>query len=234
MKKLLTPLVLSAVLGTAAYGSTVTFGGLTFGPIQTDLGGPSDFVAVPKFNAALLATRDIVCPPGATLTLNSVKLVLSGQISALGSVHNKNTNDLAGVTVTFAGPFTLAAPGGNLVANPSLSFGPIALTAGQTKPFGPSGIGALATNFPTTAAFLGAGNLNIPVTSAVTTVLGGSSNIELLFASGEGVFGTAVVDVTYDYTCDGGGIPEPKVYGLIGAALSLGVLGYRQYRSKKA
>lgn len=245
MKKLLTPLILSIVLGSSAYGATVVLSGLSFGPIQINAAGlPNDFIAVPQWsNPTTLAI--VVCPAGSTLTLNSVKLAFTGGISAKGSVHNKNTANASSVfKLDFSGPFTLSTPSisSALTVTPNLVLAPpnIALAAGATTAFGPSGAGASGSLTITTvsgiADFLGTGTAKLPLTTQVVSGLGATTAVELLFpTSADGVFAQAMLDVTYDYTCTPGAIiPEPKVYGLIGAALSLGVLGYRQYRSKKA
>ena len=40
-------------------------------------------------------------------------------------------------------------------------------------------------------------------------------------------------DFDDDHGHHGGKIPEPKIYGIIGALLSLGLIGYRKYNSNK-
>lgn len=217
-------------MGASAFGATVTFSP-SFGPTGINVGaGAGDFVAVPQFNAG---TGGI--PSGSTL--NSVKLVLRADLTAVGSLHNESLVSSNLATVSFSGPFTLTAPGGNLVATPTLTTGQLGFAPNQTRLFGPIGSSASGTNAlgnSQNAAFTGAGFVNMPLATAVGSSQVGTAALEILYPlAGDGVFVTAYVDVTYDYS-DGSIVPEPKVYGMIGAALSLGVLGYRQYRSKKA
>ncbi len=239
MKKLLTPLVLSAVLGSSAFGATVSLTQFVYGPVLADLNS--------TFSVPTLATlQQVVCPPGTTLVLNSVRLSMATEISALGSLtHNVAPgNQAINGTITYSGPITVTVPGGvtgdGLSAAQSLTFGPIEVPAGGETAFGPDGSGG--SPYPDVdyavdvAQFASGLDVILNISSTITTSLSGGANIGVSYDAAifEGNFAQVNLDVTYDYTCQDIQVPEPKVYGLIGGALSLGVLGYRQYRSKKA
>ncbi len=234
MKKLLTPLVLSAVLGDpSAFANTATLSQFVFTPHLLEIVGPPDGFSVPSL-IDTLASRQFSCPDGSTLILNSVALNLHAEISAKGTLRNKTDTDLSG-SVTYTGPITLTVPGGNLTVNQNLTSGVKLVPALGTTRFGPIGNGGDTSGPGTVAAFYGPGSVQLDLNSTIVALIPGGGNIELIYdESGDGAFGSATLDVTYDYTCTEVRVPEPKVYGLIGAALSLGVLGYRQYRSKKA
>ena len=240
MQKIFTPLVLSAVLGSSAFGATVSLTQFVYGPVLADL--HSSF-SVPT----IASLQQVVCPPGSTLVLNSVKLSMATEISAKGSLTHADVvvgNPAINGTITYSGPITVTVPGGvtgnGLSAAQFLQFGPIAVPAGGSAPFGPAGSGGVPypdVDFAANVAqFFFGPDVILGISSTITTGLAGEANLGVSYnvAAFEGNFAQVNLDVTYDYTCEDIRVPEPKVYGLIGAALSLGVLGYRQYRSKKA
>src|SRR4030095_8756372 len=80
------------------------------------------------------------------------------------------------------------------------------------------------------AEWQGAGGTFLPIAVTSLTsanwVTGGSS---------AGLFNQGKMSLTVTYTYEpSANVPEPATYGAIGALISLGLLGYRQYRLKRA
>jgi hypothetical protein len=177
-------------------------------------------------------------------TLQGVSIHLVGGISSAGRLFNSGPQT-ENASAVFSGPFNVLNPADNttvwVTGNASATFGPFSIVSGGTQAFSGAGAPAVPINVTTAvpiAQFAGAGTINLPLSTVVSqTVIGGGGNVSLLLnGSGEGTFANLSVEVIYTYDCIGqtGGAPEPKTYGMIGAALSLGLLGYRQYRAKKA
>ena len=70
------------------------------------------------------------------------------------------------------------------------------------------------------------GTVNLPVSTA--TFAGASGVGQFAITTSDSIN----VQVTYTYTTTN--VPEPKVYGALGAVVCLGLLGYRQYRLKNS
>ena len=76
-------------------------------------------------------------------------------------------------------------------------------------------------------AFQGAGSIVLPILNQVGYSVFGAGSSSILTPTS----GSATVTVNYNYHT---GVPEPKVYGAIGAVACLGLLGYRRFRSQQA
>lgn len=74
--------------------------------------------------------------------------------------------------------------------------------------------------------FTGAGNINLPV-NAIGNSSGTGSPSLVVQAS---ISGGGLARVTYNYATN---VPEPRIYGAIGAVACLGLLGYRRYRGSR-
>lgn len=184
----------------------------------------------PKFDTA-----------GGTKTLTSIAFTIDGNV--FGNAGGESLDGAPStITLTLEAKLTLARPGfaGNIVVDiPTLdsTFGATAYDGtddkGGTSGFTVTDLGASLGNSSTLtggadlALFTGAGNIDLPIIAKGQSRGDGPGNLTLSFTT----LASASVNVSYNYTS---GVPEPKVYGAIGAVACLGLLGYRRYRSQKA
>jgi hypothetical protein len=228
-------IILSLGLATAASA----FARPTDGPFTQSFGLTTTTITntfvFPKFDTA-----------NGTKTLTSIDFTLGGQV--FGTAKGESQDAGASVlTLTLEAKLTLARPGfsGNiLVSIPTIDSTFNATAFDGVNDFG----GTSGVTFNQVAS----------TTSADTQSLTGSADLALF--TGSGTAGTislpiiakgqssgsgpgsflqqfttqasANASVSYNYTTSG--VPEPKVYGAIGAVACLGLLGYRRYRSQQA
>jgi hypothetical protein len=167
--------------------------------------------------------------------LDSVTVTLFGYLSSAQSVLNLGGTTVT-ASVTSTATITLFTPNNLtlIVAAPTLTqsgsvapgvpnqlnFSPVVTTATQTVTGSTVGLANFYVN--------GVANIVLPVTgTAINSASGGGS----LFA-GAVNNGYTTASITYNYHT--AAVPEPKVYGAVGAVACLGLLGYRRYRSQKA
>jgi hypothetical protein len=77
-------------------------------------------------------------------------------------------------------------------------------------------------------AFSGAGSIVLPIINQVGYSVFGAGTSSIITPT----TGSATVTVTYTYHFNTN-VPEPKVYGAIGAVACLGLLGYRRFRNRQ-
>ncbi len=80
---------------------------------------------------------------------------------------------------------------------------------------------------PTKATFTGASTVLLPLLNQVGYAVFGGGSSDIITPT----TGSASFTVTYNYSTT---IPEPRVYGAIGAVACLGLLGYRRLRAPQA
>jgi hypothetical protein len=80
------------------------------------------------------------------------------------------------------------------------------------------------------ATFSGAGSVVLPLINKVGYSVFGAGTSSILTPT----TGSASVTVTYTYHFAETQVPEPRVYGAIGAVACLGLLGYRRLRARQA
>jgi hypothetical protein len=222
--KILSAVVLGSVLGTSAYA-------LTDGPYSdTIVTQNTNFTlsfSIPKFNSGLG-------------TLDSITYTLTGNVLGDAKFENQDGSP-ATVTMAVQAILTLKRPDLSTIdimipaANTSdnvtafdtvLDYGG---TSGKTY----TGLSDSHVDGPTVlssgadlALFTGAGNILLPFVASGASTGSGGGNLALVFATQAG----GSISVTYTYHND---VPEPKVYGAIGAVACLGLLGYRRYRTSR-
>jgi len=221
--KVLAPVAAAVALSSVSYAATTTVSGST-AVISTDFPN-NTVVQVPGTSAVAQ------CAPGASTVLNSTLVKLTANLSSQGQLTNpqSNTQPLTG-NVTVTGPFTLTLPNSaTLVATPAINFASVTVSPGATVTLPQTGNQATASGSGGVNGWTGA-TISLPISTKVSSSIGGGGGGQLTISLQ--TVGLAQVDVTYDTTpCV---VPEPKVYGAIGALLSLGLLGFRHYRAKKA
>jgi hypothetical protein len=174
-------------------------------------------------------------------TLNSITFQLFG--SVLGNAKGESLDaSPATLTLTLAASLNLQRPDNTsiVVTIPTINntFNATAFD-GVIDFAGTSGITYTAqagssTNAVTLsggsdlALFTGSGSIVLPVTGTGSSSGSGAGNLLTQFATSA----SASAQVTYNYST--ATVPEPKVYGAIGAVACLGLLGYRRFRSQKA
>ena len=181
------------------------------------------FITVPQFNTA-----------GGTRTLTSVSVTLFGSVGATMSVHNSGGTPVTG-TVSGGGAITLFDPSNS--ANDLTTIFPVQngnfsnLAVNATKSFTPSVNTATDTVTVSTGlgTWTGAGSVLLPIIGDATTGSSSNGSIDQLSIA---VSGYASAAVTYNYTT--AAVPEPRVYGAIGAVACLGLLGYRRIKAGQA
>ena len=126
---------------------------------------------------------------------------------------------------------TLTAPGGGsvVVSTPIVTsfFDPIA--PGNSQTIGPAdGSNSTTLSFNSSlGVFQGASVIfGVTATSDNSSNIGGSPVLTFL--------NSAKADVSITYTYHLAAVPEPRVYGAIGAVACLGLLGYRRLRARQA
>lgn len=186
---------------------------------------------------------------GGTRTLTSVDI--DATYSGTSQIRFENTGAGTG-TVTLSGravAFEIQRPGGTGTLNDptallsdvrSLTTFSFAYTAydGTTDYGGTSGSSSTAASYtkpasnsfsdsPTKATFTGGGNILLPVLNQIGYAVFGGGTSDIVTPS----TGSATFTVVYNYTT---AVPEPRVYGAIGAVACLGLLGYRRLRARQA
>jgi hypothetical protein len=146
------------------------------------------------------------------------------------------------VKLTLSASMALRRPGGGA---PLVVATPLAVTTYTLPPFdsvidfaGPSGRTTSAlrgskfnrwayTDAADKALFSGPGTIGLPLTAiGASRAVGGASAINIFDTAAR-----ADVTVTYRYTT--AAVPEPRVYGAVGAALCLGFAALRRFRAKR-
>lgn len=175
--------------------------------------------------------------------LNSVVFSMTGLVQGSAQAENTSTSSGSDVKLTLASGLTLTRPGGGpaLVVATPLSITPFSATVfdGVVDFAGTSGtaqFGLLGTKFNSAhyesaadlALFTGAGSISLPLTAVgASRATGGGSIISLFDTEARGE-----VTVTYKYSA--AVVPEPRVYGAVGALLCAGFAALRRRRSKSS
>lgn len=238
-QKTILALAIAAVAALPAFGALGTdgpFTGFYPGPTTTtqSLGWPKTpgepdvatiFISVPQFNTA-----------GGTRTLLSVDVTLFGSVQATMSVHNAGAAPVTG-SVSGGGAISLFDPSNAAVTLttvfPTQTGNFVNLAVNATRNFSPAAnTDSASVNVNTgLATWTGAGNVLLPIIGDATTGSGSNGSIDQLSIS---VVGYASASVTYNYSTVDSQVPEPRVYGAIGAVACLGLLGYRRLRARQA
>jgi hypothetical protein len=200
------------------------------------LGNPSG--PIPQWNPS-------VQHPGQGAILDSITIELIGSIQAdqtLGAGQTSITGNVetdATITVNLSGAI-------NLVQVLPTVISPTVTLTGS----GIQNVAGQVTNFPTASNTMDSGVVNvagIPVLGpTIYALMQGNGNLALgstgtstfsVNAGGSGLGGSATSGqfefiVNYNYHLPS--VPEPKVYGALGAVACLGLLGFRQYRRRNA
>jgi hypothetical protein len=191
----------------------------------------SSTIALPKFNPALG-------------TLQVVSFDMTGFVSGDAKTENTSPSSPADVKLTLSASMALRRPGGGA---PLVVATPLAVASYTLPPFdgvvdfagasGPTTSGLLGSKFnrwaytdaADKALFSRPGTIALPVNAVgASRAVGGASAINLFDTAAR-----AEVTVTYRYT-PSPVIPEPRVYGAIGAALCLGFAAFRRSRAKRS
>ena len=190
----------------------------------------SAFISIEKFNPALGH-------------LNSVVFSMTGLVQGSAQGENTSTSSGADVKLTLASGLTLTRPGGGpalVVATPlSITLFSASVFDGVVDFAGTSGAtmsGLLGTKFNSAnyasaadlALFTGPGMIDLPLSAVGKSLATGGGSIISLFdteARGE-------VTVTYKYSS--AAVPEPRVYGAVGALLCAGFAALRRRRTKSS
>lgn len=187
-------------------------------------------ITVPKFNPALG-------------TLNTIVFSMTGFVGGTAKVENTSPSSGADTKLTLASGLTLTRPGGG----PALVVAtPIVINTFSAAPFdgvvdfaGPSGVtilGLLGSKFnrfnydsaADKALFTGAGTIDLPLSAVgASRATGGGSTISLFDTEARG-------EVTVTYRYSSAAVPEPRVYGAVGALLCAGFALLRQRRPQKS
>ncbi len=223
-QKTILALAVAAAVAIPAYGIpdgpyTANYG--TIGSQQTvDF---STTLSVPKFNTV-----------GGTRTLDSVSFTLSGGSAAGQSVINTGSSTATFVLTTTVSITLLDPLGGTVVTTiPTVQNTALNLGAGLSRDFGTTAgsDSDLVTYTSNLGQFTGAGNVVLPLFSVTSTgAAGGGGNNTPNFTT----TAFANISVTYNYSNVETPVPEPRVYGAIGAVACLGLLGYRRLRARQA
>ena len=226
--KTLSALTLGLVTASSAFALTDGPYDVFFPPSGFAATDFSNFLNVPKFNVA-----------GGTLT--SISISLNGNILANQKAENLDPT-AASLTLKTDVSLTLKRPDAStiVVTIPEVLTPFAAGGFDGTIDFGGSS-GTTVTAAPATstdsatlntvgdlALFSGAGSIALPVNGNASTSATGSGNIISQFST------SANAHVTVTYTYSTANVPEPKVYGAIGAVACLGLLGYRRFRNGQA
>ena len=190
----------------------------------------SAFISIAKFNPALGH-------------LNSVVFSMTGLVQGSAQVENTSPSSGADVKLTLAAGMALTRPGGGA---PLVVATPLSITLFSASPFdgvvdfaGTSGAtlsGLLGTKFNSAhyesaadlALFSGPGSISLPLTAiGASRASAGGSTISLFSTEARGE-----VTVAYKYTPSA--VPEPRVYGAVGALLCVGFAALRRLRSKSS
>ena len=240
-QKTILALAVAAVAAIPAYA-------LTDGPYTGFYSGPTlnDYTTL-----TLPGGASITVPAFNTLfgTLNSIDFTWTGKVGSTQSARNPNSvNDVTGLTLQGTATLRISTPGSALtvatvfpaVINTQATVAPLqtasfaerftTVTDAQTIANGGSAI----TDPSILAAFSsnGAANIILPVTGTLSTLSGTTTgSIDQLSIVGRA---SSKVVITYNYSANETQVPEPRVYGAIGAVACLGLLGYRRLRARQA
>jgi hypothetical protein len=240
--------ILALALAAAA---AVPASALTDGPYSVSFPGSGtttlDFsngatISLPKFNVGGVSVLDNI----------NIKISYSGnsdlQFENLGTGIGTVSFSLRAVV------FELQRPGGtgvlddpNALMQYSKSLSPFSFTYAaydQVTDFGgtsgssagsqayskTNGAGDDFTSNSDKTLFTGAGNIVLPIINKVGYFISGGGTSSILTPT----TGSATVTVEYTYHNASTPVPEPRVYGAIGAVACLGLLGYRRLRARQA
>ena len=174
----------------------------------------TDNIAVPSFNSALG-------------TLNSVTLLVNGNIAVSARVTNISGNTDAFSNLDASLPVTITAPG-IAISQTFLAGGPYSGTVGpgQTVTGGSQNNPFSATGAGTVASFTGNGSTTVALTFKGGSVSASGTGVDNeTFFGGTGV-ANATLTVTYDYTAapppppPPTTVPEPASMALLGMGLA--------------
>ena len=187
-------------------------------------------IAVPKFDPALG-------------TLNSIVFSMTGLVQGAARGENTGTSSGSEVKLSLASGLTLTRPGGGpalVVATPlAINLFSASVFDGVVDFAGTSGAtfsGLLGTKFNSAryesaadlALFTGAGTIDLPLSAVgASRATGGGTIISLFDTESRGE-----VTVSYRYTSSSA-VPEPRVYGAVGALLCAGFAALRRLRAKQ-
>lgn len=182
--------------------------------------------------ASLNFTGATITVPGFTVSggiLDSVSFIWAGSLGTIhGAVNNGGTTEIINLTTT--ANLTLRRPDNTslVVTTPTVSSEfTLASNTSETKDeaFGSdSDSNTVSTGL---TPFL-ASTITFNVTGTASNGSDGGGSIVTSFTS------RANGAVTVNYNYHTAGVPEPKVYGALGAVACLGLLGYRRYRNQQA
>lgn len=223
--KTITTLALGLAVASAALARPTETFTSSFGPANTTF---SNNLSFPKFDSTLG-------------TLNSITVTLYGGVTGTARGESEDGSPTT-ITLTLGASLTLTRPDTTtiVVSLPSLNqtFNATAfdnvVDYGGTSGVTYTGLSANATNTVSLSGasdislFTGAGSISLPIIGTGNSSGSGPGNLDTKFTTQ----GSATGVVTYNYST--ATVPEPKVYGAIGAVACLGLLGYRRFRSQKA
>jgi hypothetical protein len=223
-QKTILALAIAAVAAIPAYG-------IPDGPYTANYGtiGSQQLV---DFNQTLSVAK--FNTQGGTRTLDSVSVTLSGGSAAGQSVVNTGSSAATFVLTTSVSITLLDFNNNPIVTTiPVVQNTAFNLGAGLSQNFGTvAGSDSDSVSYTSNlGTFIGAGNVVLPLFSVTSTqAAGGGGNNSPTFST----TAFANVSVTYNYSNVSTPVPEPRVYGAIGAVACLGLLGYRRLRARQA
>lgn len=219
----------SALVAAMAFGASAVSGGIITHTLTAPSGSSlfpwNETVSVPKYNV-----------PAHLGTLTKVTFTLTGVTTGDVLLENFSLNPVTANYSAF-GTMTLQRPDTStiVISTPttagSVALGPndgtpdFAGTAGTTI----TGSGSSASETVTLtsgsdlALFTGAGTIDLPILGDGS--LSVTSGVIGLYSAA----GTATVLVAYEYAP----VPEPEVYGAVGALLCGGLIAYRRYKNQQ-
>lgn len=217
----------SALVAAMAFGASVASGGIITHSLSAPSGSTlfpwSETISVPKYNL-----------PASLGTLTKVTFTLTGVTT--GDVQLENVGGAGTKNYSAIGTMTLERPDNStiVITTPTAS-GSLSMAAFDgTMDFGGAS-GAIIPGAASTASesvtltsgadlalFSGAGTIDLPISGD------GSLNVTSGVLGLYSAAGTATVLVAYEYAP----VPEPEVYGAVGALLCGGLIAYRRYKNR--
>lgn len=166
-------------------------------------------------------------------TLSNISISVSGGITGSITLTNGDTATQTGSGTTTTS-FSFGALNGFTFVNPifpaSFTSGTRTLSAGQTltiSGLSGSGSGSLGNDTTSFAAYTGAGNFTIPVSTSTFFSAGGTGGF---FQAAQASNANATAVVTYTFDPEISAVPEPTTMSLLGLSL-LGLgFAYRKVR----
>ncbi len=219
----------SALVGALALGVSAASGGVITHTLSAPSGSTlfpwSETISVPKYNVPEhLGTLTKVTFTLTGVTTGDVQLENIGgagpkNYSAIGTMElqRPDTTPIVITTPTASGTLSMAAFDG------TIDFGGASgiIIPGATDTASES---AVLTASGDLALFTGAGFIDLPISGD------GNLNVTSGVVGAYTAAGTATVLVAYEYAP----VPEPEVYGAVGALLCGGLIAYRRFKNRNA